>query len=296
MKIFFFLLSILPLISYSQIIDNSKSFVFNDDPFFNTAFIKNNKIKSIHGVISTKKELSAIKKTNLVVHFDFDVNGDLIKQYSSIKRHNKTDTTFTMYTYSQMGNLITKRTNDAHGFYSYNYEYDASNRLIRKTYCRDENANKNRNDFKLGKQYTIINESYSYTKQKNKLLKNIFNNNGRIYEKHESVYDTLGYLKKLSKRLLINNKKSWTEYEYNEKGLLKSVANFKSDLDSPVSKFTYRYDEHGNLAYVDEYKNGVHVTHKELLYESATFLLKTILIQDVSTNFIKIIKFNTILR
>ena len=76
----------------------------------------------------------------------------------------------------------------------------------------------------------------------------------------------------------------------------KSIANFKSDLDSPVSKFTYRYDEHGNLAYVDEYKNGVHETHKELLYESATFLLKTILIQDVSTNFIKIIKFKTILR
>ena len=98
MKFFFFLLSILPLISYSQIIDNSKSFIFNDYTFFNTAFIKNNKIKSIHGVISTKKELSAIKKTNLVVHFDFDVTGNLIKQYSSIKRHNKTDTTFSMYT------------------------------------------------------------------------------------------------------------------------------------------------------------------------------------------------------
>jgi len=297
MKVFSFLIIfLLPIISFTQLIDNSRAFVFNDDPFFNTLFIKNNKIKSIHGVISTKKELSAIKKTNLVFHFDFNENGELIKQYNSVKRHNKTDTTFTMYLYSNSGDLITKRTNDAHGFYSYNYEYDQNALLIKKTYCRDENASGNRYNFKLGKQYTIINESYSYSKQENKLIKNTFNNNGRIYEKHESLYDSLGYLKELSKRLLINNKRSSINYEYNEHGLLKSVSAFKNNNETPITKVNYRYDDHGNLTYIDEYKEGVHILHKELLYEPSTFLLKTLITQDVATNFIKIIKFKTLFR
>jgi len=86
MKVFSFLIIfLLPIISFTQLIDNSRAFVFNDDPFFNTLFIKNNKIKSIHGIISTKKELSAIKKTNLVFHFDFNEKGELIKQYNSVK-------------------------------------------------------------------------------------------------------------------------------------------------------------------------------------------------------------------
>ena len=296
MKFISFLLTIFPIISFSQVIDNSKSFVFDDDPFFNTIFIKNNKVKSIHGVVSTKKELSTIKKTNLVVHFDFNEKGELVKQYSSIKRHKKTDTTFTMYTYSKSGNIITKRTNDAHGFYSYNYEYDQDGQLIKKTYCRDENASGDRYNFKLGKQYTIINESYSYSKQKNKILKNIFNNNGRVYEKHESLYDSLGYLKQISKRLMIINKRSSIVYEYNERGFLKTVSTYKNNAETPITKFKYQYDEHGNLTYVDEYKESVHVIHKELLYEPSSFLLKTLITQDITTNFIKIIKFKTFFR
>ena len=128
--------------------------------------------------------MSAIKKTNLVVHFDFDVNGDLIKQYSSIKRHNKTDTTFTMYTYSQMGNLITKRTNDAHGFYSYNYEYDASDRLsLEKPIVGTKMPIRTGMILNWENSIPSSMKAIRILSKNNKLLKNIFNNNGRIYEK-----------------------------------------------------------------------------------------------------------------
>ena len=50
-------------------------------------------------------------------------------------------------------------------------------------------------------------------------------------------------------------------------------------------------DIHGNLTYIDEYKNKKHITHKEILYDPSTMLLKTLIIQDVEINFIKIIKF-----
>ena len=151
-----------PILFTSQIIDNSKCNAFSDDPFFNQLFIKTNKVKSIHGIISTKKELSVIKKSNQIIHFDFNQKGELIKQYSSVKRHKKLDTVFTIYHYSDTGDLITKRTNDAHGFYSYNYDYNDQRQQIKKTYCRDKNIGQDRNHFILGKQYVIINETYSY--------------------------------------------------------------------------------------------------------------------------------------
>ena len=297
MKLSFLVFVLLaPFISLSQIIDNSRSFAFGDDPFYNSAFIKTNQVKSIHGIISTKKELSAIKKTNQVIHFEFNEKGELIKQYKSVKRHKKIDTTFTMYSYSDLGGLVTKRTNDAHGFYSYNYGYNKQNQRIKKTYCRDENVSENKNNFVLGKQYTIINETYSYKLSSNTLLKNIYNNNGRIYEKHEFTYDSLGYLIKINKKLLINNKKSSEEYEYNEHGLIKSVSTFKVSGQAASTKTTYQYDEFGNLTYIDEYKEGNHQLHKELLYEPSTYMLKALITQDLATNFITIIKFTTIFR
>ena len=64
----------------SQLIDNSLSNVFSDDPFFNSEIVKLNKLKSLHGDISTKKELSPIKSSGKNLHFEFDRQGNLKQQ------------------------------------------------------------------------------------------------------------------------------------------------------------------------------------------------------------------------
>ena len=60
-----------------QLIDNSKCNAFSDDPFFNTKIVQVNNLKSLHGIISTKKELSAIKNTGKALHYDFNKKGEL---------------------------------------------------------------------------------------------------------------------------------------------------------------------------------------------------------------------------
>ena len=64
------------------------------------------------------------------------------------------------------------------------------------------------------------------------------------------------------------------------------------DFDHNAFKKTnYKYDVLGNLIEINEYRNNQHITHKEILYDEKTFLLKALISQDVETNFIKIIKF-----
>ncbi len=291
------LLSILlfySFVCFSQLIDNSNCNAFSDDPFFNSAFVRTNKIKALRGSISTKKELGVIKNSDLVMNFEFDKKGNLIMQYHSYKKKNKRDTTFIHYIYSDAGDLITKRTNDPHGFYSYNYEYNKDAQIVKKTYCRDHNSGKSRSRFVLEKQFVIINEAYSYKKKDTLLIKTVYNNNGLAYQINTSVYNSLNYLTEERKKLLINNKKSLIKYGYDEHGLLKSKKIYRDINDSTHNKTLFFYDELGNLTYIDEYKNGKHITHKELLYDRSTMTLKTLIIQDVEINFIKIIKFKPV--
>jgi hypothetical protein len=274
-----------------QLIDNSKCNAFTDEPFFNSQIVYLNHLKSLHGVVSTKKELSAIRNTGKVLHFEFNKQGELKKQYSTFYRQKKKDTTYIFYEYENKGELATKRTNDINGFYSYNYTYNDAQLLIKKTYCRDENAIKSRTNFILKKQYVIINEEYNYKKEGSSLIKNILNNNKLPYQRVEYKYDALGYLVSETKKLLINNKKSIVKYTYNEHGLLDSKKIIKDLKKDTFRKLNYKYDSLGNLIELNEYNNDKHITHKEILYDEKTYLLKALIIQDVETNFIKIIKF-----
>lgn len=276
---------------YGQLIDNARCNAFTDNPFFNAEIVRLNKLKALHGSISTKKELSAIKKTGKVLNYTFDKNGNLTQQYSSFYRGKRKDTTFIYFMYDHQNSLITKRTNDINGFYSYNYGYNAKKQVIKKTYCRDENATKSRKKFTLGKQYVIINETYSYQDNDSIVIKSVLNNNGLPYQKITYRYNSLGYLVLETKKLLLNNKKSTVSYQYNQHGLLKAKKTIRDLKKGNFKKSTYKYDKLGNLVELNEYNNDQHITHKEILYDQKTFLLKALIVQDVETNFIKIIKF-----
>ena len=287
----FILLLFVAQLAKGQLIENSLSNAFTDDPFFNTEIVKLNKLRSLHGTISTKKELSSIKKSGKSQHFKFDKKGNLIQQYSTFFRKGKRDTTFILYNYDKKGNLISKRTNDVNGFYSYNFEFNDQNDIIKKTYCRDINKLNSRINFILEKQFVVIKEGYSYIKKDTVVIKNVLNNNGLPYQQIQYTYNALGYLTSEIKKLIINNKKTTIIYTYNSHGLLASKEISNSQQKYNIKKTTFLYDKLGNLIELNYFKNDKHVTHKEILYDEKTFLLKALIVQDVETNFIKIVKF-----
>ena len=278
-------------IFHSQMIYNNSGEVFSDDPFFNIDFISSNNLKSLTGIVSTKKELGAIQSSRLVQGYQYSPNGQLISQYSSSLQNRKRDTSITYYKYDQEGKLILKRISDSYGFYSYSYEYDSLGQMSKNTFSREKNIGKSKANFKLGKKFVIFSETYNYEKSDTLLVKIIMNNNQRPYQKNTYKYDELGYLKEEKTQLLINNKTHLTLYDYNEKGGLKKIQSFKQQSKVPYKTIKYQYDNWGNITYIDEYKDEVQVVHKEILYDQSTLIMKTILSQDLVSNLITIIKF-----
>ncbi len=278
----------------AQLIENINCHAFTEEPFFNLNFIKQNKIKAINGEIRTKGNLEVIKDVKLVTRYEFDQEGKLTIQLGSFNTLGTKDTTFINYEYDDSLNLITKRTNDVYGFFSYNFTFDDKNRVLSKTYAREENVGKDRYHFELGKQYIIVNESYSYIDNDSIVVKSIYNNHNRVYQKDTYVYNEHNLLAEELRQFVINKKKAKTVYTYTEMGLMESKTLWK-DLKKvkDFEKWAYKYDELGNLTYIDYYKGDVHTTHEEVLYDNATFMLKALLVQDVASNFITIIKFTT---
>jgi len=287
-----FLLTLLfPVCFSAQLLDNRKCAVFSEEPFFYTEFIRNNKIKSITGDVSTKGDLQVIKSKGLVTKYVFDSTGNLSKQFDSFFRSSKKDSSIITYHYDSLGNLITKRMSDSYGFFSYNYNHDERGDIIRKTYCRDENATNNKNNFKLKKQYTIVNETYSYTHTDSSLQKNVFNNHGSVYQKEYYTFDKHNLLIKMVKKLVVNHKKAEITYKYNNH-LKVSEKKVQKDISKEAyTRFVYEYDDLGNLEIIDEYRNEELKTHKEVIYNKSTLLMKALLVQDVNSNFITITKF-----
>ena len=288
----FLLILILPICFSAQLLDNRGCAVFSGDPFFYAEFIHSNKIKSITGSVSTKADLQVIKSKGLIVKFLFDDSGNLIKQFESFYRGKKKDSSIITYHYDEKNNITTKRMSDSYGFFSYNYSYSQRGDVMRKTYCRDENATNNKNNFKLKKQYTIVNETYSYVRNDSSIQKNVLNNHGGVYQKEYYTYNENKLLVKVVKKLIVNHKKAETAYMYNDLMKVSEMTIQKDMSKEAYSRFVYEYDQLGNLVVIDEYRNEELKTHKEVIYDKSTLLMKALLVQDVNSNFITITKYS----
>lgn len=279
-------------VSNAQLILNNNCQAFTDYNFFNSEFVKKNKIKFIEGRTSTKKENDIIRENDIVCLYEFNAKGLLIKQmYSHHATGYRTDTTTIIYYYDSLDRLVTKRQNDNYSFYSYNFSYDSLGNIIKETYCRDENIGPNKKEFKLGNQYEIIAESYSYKVQNEKKIKTYYNNYGKEYQLKEYFYNSLNYLiEEKTFYTLTSRQTSHVKYEYNEKGF--AIAKTESDNDAPVSIFTYEYDKIGNLTVFESFLDNSEVFHKELLYDNTSMLLNATITKDLRTNLITIVKYS----
>lgn len=275
----------------AQIIDNRGCKAFTDDPFFDIQFIKKNKVKSITGSISTKTKYGIITPNGLTTYFDFDKDGKQVTYYNTFHKGNSFDTTVVKFTYNDSNKLLVKRRNDNYGFYSYTYSYDSSGNKTGEKYCRDENLGASKHEFKLGKQYIIIDERYK-VEQVSATQKKVvyFNNYGKSYQEKLMNYDKKGYLISEEKTLLRSKKKNKTEYEYDYKGYVIKKTETSSVAGNFEEVHEYEYDKIGNLTSEKIYRNGKHKTTKTFLYYD-TMLLKAIILKDISSENLTITKY-----
>jgi YD repeat-containing protein len=276
----------------AQILDNSEAKTFGEDPFFNRDFIERNKIQSIHGMMSGKKTMDRIREGKVEYHYQFDESGKLSMQLMAMRRNTgRIDSSIVNYEYSPKGTVTKKRRNDAYGFYSYSYELNEDEKVIKETYCRDENAGPSRFEFKQGKEFIISSESFSYEQPSDTIfVQKVYNNYGKAYMVNSTFYNFLGYKMRDESRFIVNNKRSKVMYSYDIRGRINKKVEYKSVGDTANVTHKYSYDEVGNLLEENTYHSGVHKSVRQFLYDE-NMLMNAMLTKDIETSFISIIQY-----
>jgi YD repeat-containing protein len=288
---FFFILTLLANSVSAQLFDNSKGVALTDVPFFNTRFIKGSKIKEIRGAFTYKKQGDIMRESNYVYVFDFDTLGNLVRHYQTAKGDGVTDTTVRFYDYTRDGRMVRKRISQKKGFLSTYYSYNGDGQSIKEEVYRDiDTMHSLLNPF-IERSILWNTETMDYQVYEGQYRKKVFNSYGNQYLEVTKYYDSLGYLSREEELFTITRNRITTKYKYSDKGWIENISVYKNMDTVPTSESRFTYDAFGNLQSKLVYKDGVFVTEYQLVYSGLTGLIYSIIIREVSTNFISIIRF-----
>lgn len=282
-----FVFLFLSVLSQAQVLNNSEGQAFTDKPFFNKTFIKGNKIKSIDGVFNYKRSGEAMYPTKYHYVYQFDEEGNLIASYETRTDDGTADTTWNKYEYDDKGRVAIHKRGDTKGLTSIHYFFDEKGRVIKEEFWKEPIDS-------LGvpeKQVLQNTETMSYDNYDLQEKKTVYNSYELPYIHIFSYFNEDGYLIEKEERLMMTSTVYKYKYAYNEKGLMDSIQVFKKNKEIPAEKWTFNYDEFGNLLEKNYYKDGVYITETEIIYNSKSNLMSAVLIRDVKTNFIMAIRF-----
>lgn len=270
----------------AQMLDNRDGNAFTDKPFFNSEFIRINKVKELKGEFTYKKPGDVMRVTEFNYVYTFDDLGRLISSYETRKDDGTKDTTWNKYNYNEQHWLTEHIRGDGKGFTSTIYEYDEKGRVISESYVRDYQDS-------LGQTLrTILNrETMTYEEYPGQVKKTVFNSFGLPYITEFTYYNELGYLTSRHERFIMTSTTRTHQYEYNEKGYLSAIRTVRDQDEKPAEETLFFYDDHGNLQDKHYYRDGVFITEIEMLYNERSMMLTYVLTRDVATNFIMILGF-----
>lgn len=278
----------------AQLLDCSKN-LFSEEPFFNSCSIQEHKIRTITGELHYKRDYEKMYSKDAIVRYDFDEKGRLVRQLSTFKNYTGvTDSAVIFYHYDDYDRLITKRTSDAFGFYSLNYEYNEKDNLIKETYCRDMNANNSKSDFILGKQYPMGYETFKYeylTPAQYKIKQ--LNNLGVSYKEIIVNKNENGQIIEEEGRFVVTGKIEKRIFTYDAKNRTIEKRDYSNVSGENEIIYNYRFDEAGNILEMEKLKNGnIIPVRTEFLYSNIPSLISAQISRDRSKKTIDIIKYS----
>lgn len=286
MKILFLISSFLfALVSFSQVLDNKEGQGYTDRPVFNKKFIKTNRIKSVEGVITYKKKGDVLRESNNKYYQRFDRLGNTKYAYSTKDEKGKIDTNWSKYTY-KLGVLVSEKHTDAEGFTRVEYENDAQERPVKETYFRDIDSNG-----RTIRSIKFNEESSKYFNFGNQKVRRRFNNYNLPYLDESKQYDSIGYLIKIEERIKMTSEVISYNYSYNREGKVASIQKTSNRKEGILEEEKFEYDDLGNLSQKHIYKNGEFITDVQLVYNSKSKLLSSVIVRQVSTGFLTIVRY-----
>lgn len=244
------------------------------EPYFNSAFIKKQKIKSIYAEYAYKDEYKPIEETRIFRKYVFNLNGRLKRFVETYDLGYKLDSTEIKYIYNTKGLVTEKHVSDVFGQYYYLFKYNGEGQLIESCYGRPK-------PYTNPKEIKTI-EYDIYPKQ---IKRKWFNNQGRLFKIEHLVKDASGRIESLIEKMAVGSQQKTERYEYLENGLIKCVT-LEAIPQKNTVKYEYVFDENGNPEKELVTRNNQPLSKKEFLYRDG--LIYAHLERDELTSRIKI--------
>lgn len=266
---------------------NLQGNAFTDLPYFDVNFIRVNKIKSVSGNYSRRKDGDIIRNTKDIFEYKFDSLGYLISTFATKTIDSKTDTLMNFYEYTSTGKMSMHRKSEYGGISSFHYKYDSLNRMIYVENRRDLLDNSGA----IIRTIVINQESMKYTAFENGWRKIVYNNYNLPYLEETEKRNNDGYLTETTQRMRMASSEYKKIYTYNEKGLLYKVSMYHSELTAPYEEWIFKYDLFGNVVEKHTYKNEKFTNDLQIIYDTKTQLLGSTIQKEANSNFMWILRF-----
>lgn len=319
-KVTTLLLLTVNLASFAQLISTNPVEIGIGPASFNASVIKQNKIKKIDVVIVDKPDGEVIIDKGASQGYEFDSLGRITRYYYTIlnfaenevvdvpevRRKGKiiqaastrtvtkyfNDTIFADIFYDQQSRIITKRVKMGAYYNSYYYEYNEKNQIKKEMHFRETNISENKNEFKLGVQNILSNETFEYEQMTpTQVKKKCLNDEGREYKKAIINYDDKGRILTENYEFIVSWMRQETAYQYDSNGRLLEKTYVSNESGNVKEYSVYKYDGNGVLMEEKKFKNDALLFETSYLYDDANNILKSKINRDHKNTSIGIVKF-----
>lgn len=268
-------------------INNITGNAFTDVPYFDQKIIYANRIKSIEGTFSRKKDGDIIRATNDVFNYKFDSLGRLESILETKTDALKKDTTVQFYFYDSLNRLVMQRKTEFGGVSAYYFDFDSIGRVVKITQKRDV-----LDKFGNLKQSFLMNQEYKSYEESSLGSKTIVSNNYNLpYKEEWEIRNADGYLLESIENFIMIELLKSKKYFYNEKGLLSSIAIYENNAPNPIEENIFKYDALGNLIEKHTKRNGIFIKDLQIIYDNKTQLLGSFIQREVASNLMYIVRF-----
>jgi len=267
---------------------NQEGQAFTDVPFFNATFVRASGLKSMEGKVSIKKPGDIIRESKDIYRIEFDSLGKVTKIMETKTQNVKKDTVYQSFQYDKNGKLLCLGKYEFGGLTANYMIFDAEGKLV-KLEQRKDILSKNG---EVEKTVLVNTESYTYQKLPFGEKKIFLNSYNLPYMEETEDRNTDGYLILRTQRLKMSDAQQIKKYDYNDKGLLRSIAVHYNNSEKPIEEQFFRYDELGNLIEKHSYKSGVFVEDLQLIYDPKTACIASFIQLNKLSGVMKIVTLN----
>jgi hypothetical protein len=227
-----------------------------------------------------------MKPTKFKYVYQFDKQGHLSSSFETRSDDGTKDTTWNIYLYNDENELMIHRKTDQDGYNSIYYTYDDQGRVIAENYMREIDSN-----YQIIRALSFNKETISYVDIDLQTKSTRYNNYDLPYLDVFINYNELGYLVERVEQFKMASAIYRYAYEYNEYGKLSAIRKSSNQHEGFLEELLFKYDELGNLIEKHIYKNGIFITDIQIIYNSKSKLLATVMTRQVSTGFMMILRF-----